>query len=89
MTVEQLKAYCGATDDGRARYFALQGDRRITGWTGSVNGARGWWWAITKTCGAHEVVEAMSWASGSIADLKRDVDRKLAALESVGRELAS
>ena len=89
MTVAELKAYTGASDDGRARYFALMDGHHVVGWTGPVSDGAGWWWAITRWCGLHEIVVCCGWTAGSTRDMRSDVERALRVATSLSRELAS
>src|SRR6202007_463080 len=83
LTVADLRAYVGATDDGLLRYFRAEGDHRVTAWTGSIGGRRGWWWALTTACGDHEVIVGMGWSAG-LRQVDRDADiaRKLAGQQA-------
>lgn len=91
MTVAELRAYVGASDDGLLRYYRPEGSYHVTAWTGAVNGKRGWWWALTTACGDHEVVVGMGWSAGTRqVDRDSDIARKLAAMQaSAARSLAS
>jgi hypothetical protein len=91
MTIAELRAQIGATDDGLLRYFRGEGAHHVTAWTGAVSGQRGWWWALTTACGDHEIIVAMGWSAGTRqVDRDADIARKLAGLQSpAARSLAS
>jgi hypothetical protein len=89
-TLADLVAYTGGEWDGRLRYFATRGDHYVTGWSGSVGGSEGWWWAITRSVGGDDVVVGMGWSMGlSGVGRNADIARALAGLAEGPREAAS
>jgi hypothetical protein len=77
MTISELQQYSGATNDGAARFYAVRGEHHVTAWTGPVAGSDGWWWALTRQAGAHEVVVAMGWSMGGVRARDIDIARAL------------
>lgn len=88
MTLDEIKAYVGASDDGGLQYrrSIVDAPYTIFAWTGPVSGVSGWWWALTTASGDHWVVVALGWAAGwETEDRDEDIRRSLRAL--AGMEL--
>lgn len=81
MTLAELQAYVGAPPVKGDAYFAQRDGLHVTAWEDELSSSPGWWFAVTRPCGLHEVIVAMGWSAGD----RRDRDIEIATSIARGR----
>lgn len=91
MTLEELQAYVGCPRTHSTYYLEHRGALDITAWEDTMAGERGWWYAVTRPSGDHEIVVAIGWTAGRERDRDREIEIacKLAPREPLSEELSS